>query len=643
MQIIEGQLPESNKTWQVLFPRSPQSGLGKSWQLALLLAKAGLGQVITVITVTEQTEEQMTAARELMHTCSQNNGSKVKIYPIIVLLDEYERRANEFIIDQNIDVLVDDISDPIKHDLNHCQCAVAAVRGDPGGDSEENIINRIAVPTSGGPNTLYALNTLMAAAPEVEIVAVYIAREELGENEVALGQSRLRQALDFIDGQGKVKSDLIEAKSISDGITQIAKDYDLVVIGASRESSVDKLIFGNIPDLVVRDSKSTVVVFREPNSRVSHVMGEISWRLQKYLPRLNLEQRTEAYVRIRRAARPTLDYYILISLSAIISGLGLVANSAAVVIGAMLVAPLMSPIVGTGLSTVLGDVRFLRLTLGAVLRGALLAVIVGMIVGIFQIGDPLTAELLARTEPSLLDLAIALFSGIAAAFALSRSNAAAALPGVAIAAALVPPLATIGITLTAGFFIESFGATLLFITNFVAIGTATALVFIILGYRPGTSQKERRRVRARSAKIALVSLIGIAILLIGTSYFLSQSEAKEQRIREVVENELREIASADLQDLDIVSFSNGHLVIDITARSTQPISFQTSLDLQEAIGGQLVADRIIDDIAMTMTVIRVTNLDPLIPPTPTPGPSPTPAPTPLPTATPEPVLGTGVD
>ncbi len=642
MQIIEGQLPKKDKAWRVLFPRTPEAGLGKSWQLALLLARAGLGQVLFAIIVADQTEEQMEPAREFMHVCQKENGNKVKIIPFIVTIDEYQRQANNFIAEHDVDILVDDFSDPIPHNLQRCPCAVAALRGDPGGN-DQNSLKSIAIPTSGGPNTMYVLNTLMEAASEVEIVAVYIAREELGENEIALGRSRLKQALDFIDARGRVKSELIVASSVAEGIREVAENYDLVVIGASRESSVDKLIFGNIPDLVVRDSKSTVVVFRESDSRVSHLLVDLAWRLQKYLPRLNMEQRTEAYVRIRRAARPTIDYYILISLSSIIAGLGLIANSAAVVIGAMLVAPLMSPIVGTGLSTVLGDVRFLRLTVGAVLRGALLAVLVGMIVGFFQVGEPLTVELLARTQPSLLDLAIALFSGVAAAFALSRSNAAAALPGVAIAAALVPPLSTIGITLTAGFFVESFGATLLFFTNFVAIGTATALVFIILGYRPGTSQKERRRVRARSAQVALVSLLAISALLVGTSYFLGQSRAREERIREVVTFTLRDMAGADLQELEIVSFNDGQLVIDVTARSTQNIGFQTAKDLQEAIGQQLVADDIINEISMTMTVIRVTNLDPLIPPTPTPGPSPTPAPTATPTLTPEPVLGTGVD
>ena len=324
-----------------------------------------------------------------------------------------------------------------------------------------------------------------------------------------------------------------------------------------------------------------------------------------------------------------IDFYVLISLSAIIAGLGLITNSGAVVIGAMLVAPLMSPMVGAGLAMVLGDVRFLRLALGAVLRGALLAVALGALVGIFQIGNDLTPELMARTQPSLLDLLIALFSGMAAAYALSKSNAAAALPGVAIAAALVPPLATAGITFTAGYYVESLGALLLFITNFIAITVAAALVFLILGFRPVRAQKKRKEVRARSARVAVISLLVVSLILAATTYILNERSRDAARIEEVTEQQLYEITGAELAELTIVKFDDGKLTLDIVARSTRPISHGEVEQLQAAIGEQLVADGIIDEIEITMTVIRVTELDPLVPPTPTPGPSPTPGPLPV--------------
>jgi uncharacterized membrane protein len=186
----------------------------------------------------------------------------------------------------------------------------------------------------------------------------------------------------------------------------------------------------------------------------------------------------------------------------------------------------------------------------------------------------------------------------------------------------------VGIAFTAGYFVESMGALLLFVTNFVAIASATALVFLILGFRPAASQKARQEVRARSARIAAVSLVLVATLLIGTSYVLGKQQAEQNRIHEVVEQKLVEVADAQLADMSIVEFSDGKLTLDIIARSSRGISHQTVQELQAAIGEQLVGESIIDEIALTMTVIRVTELDPLVPPTPTPGPSPTPTPEP---------------
>ncbi|MEJ2751209.1 MAG: TIGR00341 family protein, partial [Chloroflexota bacterium] len=444
-----------------------------------------------------------------------------------------------------------------------------------------------------------------------------------------LGKSRLQETIKFVDGDGRINTKLITAPSISQGISQAAADYDLVLIGASTESSIDKVIFGNITDEVVRQSKKPVAVIREPHKPLSHLLGEVSWRLQRVIPRLSLNDRTDTYVRIRRGARPNIDFYVLISLSALIAALGLIANSAAVVIGAMLVAPLMSPMVAVGLAMVLGDVRFLRLALGAVTRGAVLAVGLGAVVGLMQIGNELTPELLARTQPSMIDLLIALFSGMAAAYAMSKSLAAAALPGVAIAAALVPPLATAGVSFTAGFYLESLGALLLFVTNFVAITVAAAFVFLVLGFRPTREQKERKEVRARSAQVAFILLVLVSLILVTTTYLLNEKNRDMARIHDVTQQELYDVTGAELAEMTIDEFDNRELKLSIVARSTRPIGYREVQELQSAIGEQLVADDIIDEIELTMTVILVTELDPLIPPTPTPGPSPTPEPTPL--------------
>jgi uncharacterized hydrophobic protein (TIGR00271 family) len=626
MKILAGELPEWRREWHVLYARTPQAPLANTWDLAVLLARAGEGSVVLAVLIDEDTEEQRAEAQKALDDAREDCANDVPLVGFVTTREVYVQETNNFIRDARIDILIDDIGDPIMQNLDRSTCAVVGVRGDTTGvDDNDDGINSILVPTSGGPNSTYALSILLPLTPDTRVTALYVAPEHLGENEVALGYHRLHETIDFIDGEGRIDTELITAPTIGAGIREAAGDYDLVLIGASTESSIDKVIFGNIPDELVRESKKPVAVMREPHDPIAHFLGEVSFRLQRVIPRLNISERTETYVRIRRGARPSLDFYVLISLSAIIAALGLIANSAAVVIGAMLVAPLMSPIVGTGLAMVLGDIRFLRLALGAVFRGALMALLLSTVVGLIQIGDPLTPELMARTQPSMLDLLIALFSGMAAAYALSKSNAAAALPGVAIAAALVPPLSTAGVAFTAGYYVESLGALLLFITNLVAITVAAAIVFIILGFRPTRAQKERKQIRSRSARVAVISLLVVSAILLITTYLLNQKNADINRIHEVTEQALFEVIGAELEEAEIVEFDNGHLRLDIVARSTRTISYQEVQDLQAAIGEQLVAEGIIEEIEMTMTVIRVTELDPLTPPTPTPGPSPTPA------------------
>ena len=118
----------------------------------------------------------------------------------------------------------------------------------------------------------------------------------------------------------------------------------------------------------------------------------------------------------------------------------MIQDSAAVVIGAMLVAPLMSPLLGCGMAIVQGNLPLFRNSLKAVLFGFLVALAIGVVLGFISPMGELTDELRARGGPTVLDMLVALLSGIAAAYCNGRPNLSAALPGVAIAAALVPPL-----------------------------------------------------------------------------------------------------------------------------------------------------------------------------------------------------------
>ncbi|MCB9420695.1 MAG: DUF389 domain-containing protein [Ardenticatenaceae bacterium] len=652
MKIIEGNIPEG-KVWRVLLTLAPGRPLGRTWQLAYALAAANHGELVAAVTVPDSSEANLVQARADMAQIEAMYQEDGRIHLLLIEASAYDKDLAHFVHKADIDLLLTYAEDPNWRDLKTIPCAVGAVRGDQSdieAGTTPSPLKNIIVPTSGGPNTAHALSFLLPLPPDIHVQALYVVPARLGPNEEALGRSRLRHLLNVVDAGERIETQLITSSSVIDGIVDAAsQECDLVVLGASRESSLDKVLFGNIPGAVVRQSRKPIMIVRQPQRPLENLFGNLSWQLENFQVRLNLEERSEAYARIRRGARPDADFFILIALAAMIAGLGLIVNSPAVVIGAMLVAPLMSPMVGTGLAIVLGDTRFLRLSLGAVVRGAVLAVFVGMVAGLLHLNEPLTAELLARTQPTLIDLAIAIFSGMAGAYALSHSDAAGALPGVAIAAALVPPLATVGITLTNGLYPQSLGALLLFTTNFVAISAATAVTFLILGFRPTAAQKARREVQTRSVRIALMFVVIVAAMLAGFTYRLAQESAYEADMRTLVMDSVTEVTGGRIvspQDLLIVGEINNQsapLSMDLTVRSTHSIPYMQAKELQDAISIGLQRE-----VGLTMTVILVTNLDPEIPPTltptptasntPTPGPTPTetftPTPSPLPTETP---------
>lgn len=217
---------------------------------------------------------------------------------------------------------------------------------------------------------------------------------------------------------------------------------------------------------------------------------------------------------------PELTAYLrrfttLIVLSAGIAAFGLLADSSAVVIGAMLVAPLMTPITAAAAATVTArNVRLVR-SLAVIALGTMTAIAVGYLTAVVA-GTEITTvtdlpgEVLARTFPGLLDLGIAVTAGAAAGYIVPRRSALSALPGVGIAVALVPPLATVGITLEVGAGREAANAMLLFLTNLAAIVFAASVMLIEAGFRPSAVG---RGSLTRRLALTLVAVVAVTIPL----------------------------------------------------------------------------------------------------------------------------------
>jgi uncharacterized hydrophobic protein (TIGR00271 family) len=209
-------------------------------------------------------------------------------------------------------------------------------------------------------------------------------------------------------------------------------------------------------------------------------------------------------------------HFALMALSTSIATFGLINNSGAVVIGAMLVAPLMTPIMAFAAATVMAwPKRQLRTALIVVIS-ALFAIAIAWGWEALIRDNELTIsdELLARTAPNLFDLGIAVFAGAAGAYVSVRRQALGALPGVAVAVALVPPLATVGVMLARREGALAEGALLLFMTNLAAIVVSAAVVLMLTRFVPrGHSLRSRRSTQVGLA-VALVGLLAVTIPLV---------------------------------------------------------------------------------------------------------------------------------
>ena len=260
----------------------------------------------------------------------------------------------------------------------------------------------------------------------------------------------------------------------------------------------------------------------------------IRFMFRKVVKPVTLERRAEVQVQLRDSCTPDFSFFLLVVLSAVIATLGLLTNSAAVIIGAMLVAPLMSPIIGIGLASLAGDARLFRDSGVALGRGALLAILMAILLTWgnrylpFVTLQELPAEVLSRTRPSPIDFTIALAGGLAAAFALVMPSISAALPGVAIATALMPPLGVIGIGIAMGRWDVAGGALLLFLTNTVTIAFAGMLVFFALGFAP-KREAGRRAPRALAISAVFTLILLVPLTFLSASFFRNGSRKSPDR------------------------------------------------------------------------------------------------------------------
>ena len=227
-----------------------------------------------------------------------------------------------------------------------------------------------------------------------------------------------------------------------------------------------------------------------------------------------MSTREEILAQVEKDAQLDNNFILLIILSAIVAAIGLLENNLAVIVGAMVIAPLLGPNIAFSLGASLGEKKLVVESLKVIFTGISLAIIISIGIGFLWPGDFDSMELMLRTDVTYSGTAIALASGAAASLSLVTS-ASSVLVGVMVAVALMPPAVTIGLMLSIGQYDHAIGAALLLTVNIVCINLASKLVFLFRGIQPRNWLEARKAKQSRLLYIMLwVVMLLLLILMI---------------------------------------------------------------------------------------------------------------------------------
>lgn len=444
--------------------------------------------------------------------------------------------------------------------------------------------SRILVPVSEGPHCQRALQLARELADRYDgqVTSFYVGEED-NDDALAWSERNLEQILQAakLEKSRVISRRPVIARNVSEAVVaEIASGYDMVLVGATDErllahaQGIDPVLLGASNSAAFATVRSEAPLL-EKSRRVLH-----HW-LESVFPHLGRDGRLDLFDHLRQGSNASVDFITLMALSTAIASLGLIQNSGAVVIGAMLVAPLMTPMIGAGLGLVQGNLVLVQTASRAILLGFLLALGVGFFFGLWSPLMPaLTPEIVARCHPNLLDLWIALFSGVAAAYALARPGLVAALPGVAIAAALVPPIATVGICLAVGQLSSAAGAALLFATNLVAIIIASAGTLYLMGIRGSSAQTTTRLFVRRTWTLLFVSVVVLSIPL--AIALLSNYAEDEVLLSAAVEQVVAQHSQLELDGVEL-SHVNDELRVLVRVYSKNAVAKGVAQTLAQSV------------------------------------------------------------
>lgn len=300
-------------------------------------------------------------------------------------------------------------------------------------------------------------------------------------------------------------------------------------------------------------------------------MATIEETLRSYLGTISDEEKEEVYREVREGSHPSNEYFIMLVISAIIATVGLLTGNVAVIIGAMLVSPLLIPAIGMSLGAVKGDFGLFSRAIEAEAKGVALVIGLVILLTLLIPSAAITSEITLRTHPTPLDLFVALASGAAAAYALSKKSIGATLPGVAVAVAVLPPLSVVGIGIALRRLDVAAGGALTFLANIVAINFAASLVFWLMNFSPVRSAPKEKEIRDK-LKTSAVLLLVISIPLAWIMWNSVTAAGVKAKIEQVLTSQLDGIADSRLAEFSFETGKGGILIVSATIDSPKDIT-----------------------------------------------------------------------
>ncbi len=456
---------------------------------------------------------------------------------------------------------------------------------------------RVVAAVGDGPDTPTVLDVggSWATAWGTELTAVHVHGRVQDEEEA---REKLGAMLE--DSGVDADSHVVEAEDPMEGLVELADGASMLIVGCTRDrASTATLATGGLWAEALARWKGPLALVRRREAIASRWLHRLWNGIFLHLPTLTVGERAEVYAEMRHSAAAGVDFFVLITIAASIATFGLVQDSAAVIIGAMLVAPLMSPIVAIAQGIVQGNLRMIRKSLSSTAKGSTVAVGVATAFVLAVPDMPPTGQILARTAPTLLDLGVGLAAGAAAAYGVSRKSVSAALPGTAISVALVPPLCVVGFGLASDRLDIAVGALLLFLTNLSAIVFVSVVVFLLLGFFPRAKERHAQVRGAISLNLLVLALLSVPL---GIS---SCHSTREAVLESAVAEAFRSVADARAMHLRNVVVDEDGGVFTVTAGAYSPE------DVTEAVMRQLRAE--VEEIAgipvrLELLVVRASRL-----------------------------------